>query len=61
MAVVAGYGLNQPFSTLLLRNPSSTTRPWNEVWTSGLLPEGEPIGLSKILRSKEKPVLINYA
>lgn len=61
MAVEARYGVNQPFPTPLLRNLSSATSPWDSVCISGLLPEGEPIGLSKTLRPKEKPVLINHA
>ena len=61
MAVGAGWGLNLPLPTPLIRHSSSATRPWDGVWTSRLLPEGEPIGLSKsLVLSWEKPVLSHH-
>ena len=48
MAVGARWGLNLPLLTPLIRNSSSATWPWDGVWTSRLLPEGEPVGLSKV-------------
>ena len=48
MAVGARWGLNLPLLTPLIRNSSSATWPWDGVWTSRLLPEGEPVCLSKV-------------